>query len=296
MTTSPILLHSNRLSVEIAAPGTVYQRTRFDWAGFITQVTLDGSHTFCVPEDYDPKAGTGGIGLCSEFGIEKTVGYSDAKPGETFPKLGVGLLVRPDDSAYNFFRPYEIAQPFPIHVDAGAGFARFTIELVECRGYAAREIRTVSVEGNCLQIACLLENAGSRPIITHEYCHNFIGIDRQPVGPDYELRFPYPVGFDEIQVNTDILQVQGGNIRWKATPQKPFFCRPTGFSRTGQPQWELRLASSGVGARELDDFAPSRVALWGVAHVVSAEVYTDINLQPGQSQAWTRRYEFFTGR
>ncbi len=296
MSTSPILIRSNRLSVEIAAPGTVYQRTRFDWAGFITQVTLDGSHTFCVPEDYDPKAGTGGIGLCNEFGNEKSVGYTDAKPGDLFPKLGIGLLVRPDGSAYNFFRPYEIAQRFPIHIEAGESQARFTVEPLECRGYAARETKTVSVEGNCLQISYLLENTGSRPIDTHEYCHNFIGIDRQPVGPDYHLRFPYPVAFEKMQMNTEILQVQGGDIRWKALPQKPFFCRPTGFYPTEKPQWELRLESSGAGMCEYDDFPPSRVALWGVGHVVSAEMYTDIDIQPGQSQAWTRRYEFFSAR
>jgi hypothetical protein len=43
----------------------------------------------------------------------------------------------------------------------------------------------------------------------------------------------------------------------------------------------------------VDDFAPSRVALWGRAHVVSIEVFVDHNLQPGEAQIWSRRYEFF---
>jgi hypothetical protein len=298
----------------------VYRRTRFDWAGFITQVTLDGNHTFCVPEDSNPTAGTGGIGLCNEFGNEKTIGFEDARPGDSFVKPGIGLLTRPDDARYNFFHDYEIAQPFPIKVESGANQARFVVEPVDCRGYAVRETKTVSVEENCLQIASLLENTGSRAIATHEYYHNFIGIDRQPVGPDYHLRFPYPVRFEKMHesyrgflppllqkitpsfilewqvkrmLSHDILSVQGKDIRWKGTPQKAFFCRPVGFFKTDQPQWELVLESTGVGMRELDDFTPARVALWGVTHVVSAEVYTDINLKPGQSYAWTRRYEFF---
>ena len=50
MTTLPvndsILLCSDRLAVAIARPGTIYRGTRFDWTGFITQVTLEEKHIF----------------------------------------------------------------------------------------------------------------------------------------------------------------------------------------------------------------------------------------------------------
>jgi hypothetical protein len=318
---SPLFIQSNRLKVEIAQPGTVYNRTRFDWTGFITQVTLDGKHTFCVPEDYDPQKGTGGIGLCSEFGNEKCIGYADAQPGEAFPKLGIGLLKKNDRAAYNFFQPYEILEPFKIHVETGEDRTRFTVDPLDCRGYAVREIKMVSVQGNCLQIDYALENTGRLPIDTHEYVHNFTAIDQHPVGPGYRLRFPYPVRFEQFHesyrsflppllqkvtpgfvlkslvqsmMNTDVLLVEGQEVRWKGTPQKAFYCRPAGFSQTDQPQWELVLEAEGAGVREIDDFAPSRVALWGAAHVISAEVYLDVHLMPVQTQSWTRRYEFFS--
>jgi hypothetical protein len=35
-----VILSNDRLRVEIADLGTVYQGPRFDWTGFITQVTL----------------------------------------------------------------------------------------------------------------------------------------------------------------------------------------------------------------------------------------------------------------
>ncbi len=44
--------------------------------------------------------------------------------------------------------------------------------------------------------------------------------------------------------------------------------------------------------REYDDFTPVRVAVWGVAHVISAEIFASIQIQPGETQEWTRRYEF----
>jgi hypothetical protein len=298
---SPIVLQSDRLTVEIAQPGTAYSGTRFDWTAFMTQVTLDGIHTFCVPESLQPGQGTGGVGLCNEFGIEEVIGYNEAQPGEPFPKLGIGLLARPDEKPYNFFRPHEIVVPFPIHVAVTATQATFTVDPVECRGYAVRLTKTITVEGVELTIAYALENVGEKPIVTTEYVHNFMGIDGHAIGPDYRLRMPYTIGFaasqgpfaERMAQMMTILDVQGGDIRCKATPQHPFYCRPLGFSRTDAAQWELLHEPTGVGLREHDDFTPTRVAVWGTTHVISAEVFVPVNVQPGETQRWTRRYEFF---
>lgn len=298
----PIVLQSDRLTVEIAQPGSVYNGTRFDWTGFITQVTLDKTHTFCVPESLEEGQGSGGIGLCNEFGIEEVIGYDEAKPGEPFPKLGIGLLARPDEKPYNFFRPYEIVAPFPIHVMTGPTQAMFTVEPVECRGYAVRLTKTVTVEGAGLTIAYALENVGKKPIVTTEYAHNFVGIDGHAMGPDYRLRMPYTIAFatppasfvDRMAEMMAILDVRGSDIRCRATPEYPFYCRPLGFTVTDAAQWELLHEPSGVGMREYDDFEPARVAVWGTTHVISAEVFIALDVPPGEIQQWTRRYEFFS--
>jgi len=296
-----IMLRSDRLAVEIVSPGTEYQGTRFDWTGFITQVTLGGSgsthpHTFCVPESLQPGQGTGGIGLCNEFGNDLAVGYADARPGDLFPKLGIGLLQRTDEAPYNFFRPYEIAQRFPIEVETAADRATFTVQPLDCRGYAVRLRKTVAAQGNQIQIAYQLENVGRQPIVTNEYCHNFVGIDRHPIGPDYRLRLPYRI---EVEMPSGVmgrmlgvLAIGDQEIGFRATPHQPFYCLLKGFARSERPQWELVHVPSGVGMRETDDRAPSRVAVWGTTHVISAEVFVDVHVQPGETQAWTRRYEF----
>lgn len=298
---STMTLRSDRLAVEVAAPGSAYAGTRFDWTGFVTQVTLDGRHTFCMPESLEPGQGTGGIGLCSEFGNDKAIGYADAAPGDLFPKLGIGLLKRPDAAEYNFFRPYEIAQPFSIQVDApSASQARFVVAPLDCRGYAAQLTKTISARENWLEIACRLENVGRRVIDTNEYAHNFLGINQNPLGPAYRLRFPYPIQLEDLSAMLrgagmalpDILRVNGNDLTLSETPERAFYCRPLGFFKTKEPQWELIHLPSGAGLREYDDFAPVRVAVWGTTHVISAEVFTDICLQPGETACWTRRYEF----
>jgi hypothetical protein len=320
MTVDPILLTSSRLKVEIAQPGTVYRGTRFDWSGFITQVTLDDRHTFCMPESLEPGKGTGGIGLCNEFGNELAVGYDEAQIGEPFPKLGIGLLEKPDERRFNFFKPHKIVELFPIRVEAKGDQARFVVEPVECNGYAARLEKTVRIDDNLLHIDYLLENSGEKAIVTHEYCHNFMGIDGLPVGPGYRLVFPQEVKrepppeqfyrmaplslrwlpkpvvkwvIDRILSGmSQKMKLHGREITWQDTPKGAFFSRLQGFQQRTEPQWTLEHASSGRWVSESDDFLPTRLVVWGEAHVVSAEVYVDLNVPPGGRQAWSRRYEF----
>lgn len=321
-TTQPIILRSNRLVVQIAPPGSVYRGTRFDWTGFITQVTLDGVHTFCTSESLQTDRSTGGIGLCNEFGNEKPVGYADAKPGEAFPKLGIGLLQRPKAEQYSFMRKYNIIQAFPVSYNATPDMLSIQVDPIDCRGYAVRLKKTVMVKDNWLQIYYELENTGNKTIDTHEYCHNFISIDRQILSPDYHLQLPYPIEMEKITASyrsmlpgivrkivpvvlidkliDSILKrglravvIEGNDLSFRYPPETWFYLRTSGFSQSQGPQWEIKLHSSGIGLREYDDFTPARVAVWGDKHVISAEVFIDILLKRGEVRTWQRRYEFF---
>jgi hypothetical protein len=247
-----------------------------------------------VPESYQPGKGTGGIGLCGEFGIDQPLGYEDARPGELFPKLGIGLLRRPDEGPYAFSRPYEIAETFPAAVENGKDRAIFSAAPLDCRGYAARLVKTIQVQENRLEIGYVLENTGQKPLVTNEYVHNFVGIDRQLLGTDYRLRLPQPVRYDpQAAVGMETAVIQGSELGFSVTPQKALYLRPLDFGLTTGAQWEIRLQSSGVGLCEVDSFAPVRVAVWGTEHVISPEIFVMIALQPGETQTWTRRFEFF---
>lgn len=284
----PLMLTSERLTVEIAPPGGVYRGSRFDWTGFITQVTLDGRHTFCVPESMTPGMVTGGIGLCNEFGISEPVGYADARRGDKFPKIGIGLLQRGEETEYHFARTYPIS-PFPMTLTTSAGEAKFVVDPVNCRGYAVKLEKTIAAAGNRLRIAYQLQNVGSKPICTTEYCHNFIGIDGYTVGPDYRLRFPYRVKMD----NDEPVLAKDGEIEWTWEIKRDFYRQIRGFDGLPDHRWELIHVPSGVGVREYDDFPACRVALWGRGHVVSPEAFIEIDLTTGESKRWSREYEFF---
>ena len=284
-----IMLRSPRITVEIARPGTVYRGSRFDWTAFITQVTLDGAHTFCVPESTTPGQGTGGIGLCNEFGINEPIGYGEIEPGEQFPKLGVGLLTRIDGESYQFARPYPIT-PFPISMEHGADYAKFTVEPLPCRGYAARLEKLVTVAADRLILAYRLENIGERRIITTEYNHNFLGIDGRPAGPEYLLRFAYA---PNAGAWPEAVWADGGKISWRSVPLGEFYFHVNSFPTVPPHGWELINVRSGAGVRGTEDFAPCRLPVWGHGGVICPEVFIAIDLAPGAVMTWRREYEFF---
>src|SRR5262245_58401731 len=98
-----------------------YRSTRFDWSGVVWSLEYQG-HNFYGPwfTQYDPSvrdfiykgsdiivgAASAMMGPVDEF--QKPLGYETAKAGDTFVKVGVGVLRKPDTESYASFKKYEI--------------------------------------------------------------------------------------------------------------------------------------------------------------------------------------------
>ncbi|MFP4979009.1 hypothetical protein ACE6ED_26660 [Paenibacillus sp. CN-4] len=287
-------LSNGVLTVEIndeeAAKGT-----RFDRTGFITQVTLHpGNHTFCVPESYTEGEGTGGSGLCNEFGISRTIGYDEAAPGEWFPKLGVGLLQRKGEEPYFFADRYP-EQPFQVRVNVTAEEVNYEAEPADCRGYSARLQKTIRLLENRLIINYTLTNTGVKPIETEEYVHNFVGINGAKVGKTYELMFPGPaeVSAPESAYTEQLLQAEDNRISWTAEPDRQFYCLLKGCDAEAQAyRWKLVHKPTGASVSESGSFPVAKAALWGDRHVISPEIFIQLSVQPGENASWWREYCF----
>ncbi|GJM76556.1 hypothetical protein HMSSN036_87720 [Paenibacillus macerans] len=133
-------LKNELLAVDIADPRGI-PGERGSTGAALLRASGSRAIRFCVPESLVPGQGTGGIGLCSEFGIAQTIGYDEAESGGKFPKLGVGLLTRPDEAPYQFFRDYE-AEPFSIMTEQqGTQSVTFTVLPKECNGYAVQLVK-----------------------------------------------------------------------------------------------------------------------------------------------------------
>lgn len=280
---------TDRLTVRVARPGCIYRRTRFDWTGFITDVVLDGRHTFCSVESLNPLEGAGGVGLCNEFGIHEPVGHEDAAVGERFPKLGIGLLTKLDEAPYFFMRDYPL-EPFACDTCLLGDGIRFELSPAPCRGYAVRLVKMLTVAGNEIRMEYHLSNVGERPVETTEYNHNFLQIGGQPLGSAYELTFTAPMTFRR----------RDGSI-WSDTGILAGSDDPAGFyglceavPAVDAVGWTLRHQPSGVTVSERLDARPVRIACWGMPHVISPEVFHGIRLQPGETTEWSRTWTFRT--
>jgi len=287
-----IEIKSQRLSVTMQYPGTYYKGSRFDWTGFITDVILDGKHSFCTDESSVPGVGTGGRGLCNEFGIEEPVGYDEAKVGEKFTKIGIGLLEKDNLEKYAFDKPYKIS-PFDFEVDIKPDKAVFISEPCLCNGYAVRLIKDVSVKENFLTIKYTLENTGQKTIETTEYVHNFINIDKAGIGPHMNLSFSFDLEGDCIFDGDNVLNISKREIEWDRIPNGVFYFKLEGLKEKSC-WWMLENKITGTGIKEIDDFPVTKVALWGTECVVSPEIFINLSVEPGKTQTWTRTYEFFS--
>ncbi len=175
-----ITIQKDRLKVTMAEPNLEYNTCRFNRAGFIISVLLDGEFEFCG----DEHGGTRGYGLCSEITTDAM--SKEVAVGEQFPKFGVGILDKYEPLPYNFFKTYEVS-PFDIRTEIGQDRAVFYTEPRDCGGYALREKKTVSVSGNVLSVDYVVENAGSRDLEYSEYCHNFLTLDIDGTRNSYNL-------------------------------------------------------------------------------------------------------------
>jgi len=184
-----------------------YRSTRFDWSGAIgaleykghqyygnwfTKVTDIYDFGYDGPEDAVVSAEfTAMVGPAEEFGV---IGYNEAKPGGLFVKPGIGVLRRADETPYNHSKPYEIANRGKWDVKRSRDAIEFRQTLSEpslAFGYVYTKIIRLTPGQPQMIIEHRLQNTGTKPLQTNVYNHNFMTLDGQPPGPDYDISFPF---------------------------------------------------------------------------------------------------------
>ncbi len=285
---------SDRLTVDVAQPGSsLYSGTRFDWTGFVASVVLDGKHEFTVPESYTSDHATnGGMGLCNEFQFNEA--YADATASGQFPKVGVGVLTKNEGEDYAFMKKYP-CELFPTAVEHGSNWACFTQDALECNGYAFRQRKLLQVNGDTLTVRSTLFNTGSKAMHLREYNHNFVAINRRPVDKAYKL---FVNSVDPQATFSRKFSFTGNAenalLTWVGQPDNPPFTlvQEVGPVCPGYV-WQLVHDDEPVGMLEQDSFTPGYIQVWAIHHVLSTEVFVNLDIQPGESATWSRTWKFF---
>ncbi len=290
-----ITIESSRLSVTIAEPNVECSTCRFDRAGFITQVTLDGQYEFCT-EEY---GGTHGMGLCSEIQCDPL--SAAARVGGKFLKPGVGILTKTDEKPYFFMRSYPTL-PFPISVENRGYQAVFRTTPIEIEGYALRMKKTVTVYENRLRMDYEYENTGRKELDFNEYVHNFVTLNHQMVDETYVLSMPamnIPEGPVAMPRREDIgpssVYVDSEGLKTKAADMNAsmMFLDPAYVNHELKPfSWKLYSKVNSLSISEKVSFDPAFMNIWTVGEIISPEVFSHVVLEPGEVAAYHREWEF----
>jgi len=276
-----------------------YRGTRFDWAGAISSLQFKGHEYFGKWFDrYDPKIHDAIMGPVEEFLTNGTgLGYEEAKPGESFVKIGVGAIRKPDEPAFRQFETYDIADNGKWTIHRTADSVVFTQELSDTRGYAYIYTKTVRLARGKPEMVLehSLRNTGKKPIATSVYEHNFYMLDQQPAGPDYTVRFPF-----EVHPRADLhgmAGAQGKDFTYLKELQagQSVFSQMDGFGDTPR-DYDIRVENrkAGIGVRQTSDRPMSKLVFWSIRTTVCPEAFIDLRAEPGQEVKWRINYEFYT--
>jgi hypothetical protein len=277
-----------------------YRATRFDWSGVVASLAYKGHNYFGVwfPK-YDPKLHDAISGPVEEFRTgDSGLGYTEAKTGGTFIRIGVGTLRKPEEEKFQQFKTYEIVDSGKWTVKSSRDSVTFTQALRDpSSGYAYLYKKTVRLAKGSphMIIEHSLKNTGTKAIETNVYSHNFYVIDGTPSGPDMHVKFPFeltasvpfrgpagPVGKEMVYQKE--LAADGTSV----------YGELTGFGPTSKDfDIQVENAKTGAGVRLVGDQPLSRVVFWSIRTVLSPEPYIEMKIAPGQEHHWTLNYEFY---
>lgn len=290
-----------------------YRGTRFDWSGVIDGLEYKG-HNYYGPwfTKTDPKVvdfvfdGDDIVaGPCSaitgpveEFSTDKPLGFDSAKPGESFVKIGVGALQKPDEAAYSPYRLYRILNPGKWIIDPASDSIEFTQELSDPdSGYGylyTKKIRLMKGKPEMI-LEHRLKNTGHRAIETSVYDHNFLVLDRESVGPDFLIKVPFTIRAERVQ-NAELAKIDGNQFTYK----RPLAGRETvsahfsGFAETSADyEFAIENHKAGVGMKVTGNRPLSKANLWSIRSVLAMEPFIDISIEPGKTFTWKYEYTYY---
>jgi hypothetical protein len=279
-----------------------YRGTRFDQSGVIGSLTLGDQNFYgpwfdrVSPEVMDymftPDGIVGGrdSAICGPVEEFAPVGFDEAAPGETFLKIGVGILRRPDGKPYDHYHLYDI-------VDAGKRDVQWTkssIAFTQDIPGAVRYVKTLRlVPGKPeMRIEHVLTNTGATAISTTVYDHNFMTLS--PGNQDIAVALAFPITPDHAP-DPSMLRIDGNRFAYvrplKDKDTASFHI--TGFGNTNR-DYDIKVenARTGAGVRITADQPLIRMNIWSIRSVMAVEPYIDIALIPGATKRWVYTYRY----
>jgi hypothetical protein len=287
---------SLKLTIYMPDPDKGYYRgVRFDWSGLVARAEYKKHVLFGEwKTPHKPDDPEGALGTAEEFGVKAPLGYADAQAGETFVKIGVGVLRKEKDEDYSFMRPYPIASA-TWNVKADKDSITFTQSVQHDAGWGYRYVKRLGLDGDkpAWTISHELQNTGKKAIDTDVYCHNFFICDGDPIGTNYRIKFGFPAKPPEKHQLGELAEVgEKGLVFRRDLGDKTIYAELEGLTgKTADHNFTVEHTKSRIGLRVVGDTPLSGFHVWAIKTALCPEPFVAIKVAPGESMKWSTRYE-----
>jgi hypothetical protein len=295
-------ISNSLIKAKIYLPDTekgYYRGTRFDWSGNMPELVYNGHSYFgewyTWYTKYSPEIHDVIMGPVEEF---TALDFAETKPGDSFIKIGVGVLTKPDDQPYLFSRVYPVVNHGKWSVKKHSDKVVFT-HILKDKIYAYKYDKTVKLIKDKPQLVLYhtLKNTGTKTIETSVYDHNFFMIDNQPIGPDYTIRFPFELSGTGEGIGV-LAEIKDKGINFLRVVKRPetVFCGDLKGYGPDAKDYDIRIENkkSGAGVRIRCDKPFLKLNYWNCETTLCPEPYIKIKAEPGEEINWTITYEFYT--
>ena len=278
-----VTLKNDQLTVEIGVGDDSLAKTfgpRFDQSARVRSVLYQGKQ-YLHPN-----------GLCDEYGVYGlgVLGYDEAKSGDHFIKIGVGVLERTDQRYYACARKFRVHKLFSQHTQSSTNTLTVTQESSTVAGYAYHMQKTYRIKGSELSIIYLIQNTGKHPFSFEQYSHNWFAFEQRPI--DENVFFKTDFDLPNLPFTWLVQNQKRWHFKFPISAKEYRFMPLFQAIPIAQSSVILGDLRSGQRAILTGDFALSRFSLYAQADAICPERFVTKHLQPGQQTQWTRTYRF----
>ena len=291
-----ITLQSKYLKICIDEPQKNYSGSRFDWSTKIIEIEYNGipllSSELSNQNTHEDELF--GKGLYNEFGSSNPLGFDTTKIGKPFHKIGIGSLPKKDTK----YRNQEQVDVNSAEFEFDHSSKEFTclVTAPVLNGFSYSLKKKIQLHEDRFSIHYSLTNSGTEVLKTNEYNHNFLRFKDLPIDQGYALTIPTDLRLGELTelVNKEkVMSIANDQIQFVKKPTEPFFISTELKDRNVDAFWKLENTSLNIGMSETCDFKTRQFHLWGCDHVISPELFIDIEINPSETKEWTRTYSFY---
>jgi hypothetical protein len=305
-------IHNKQLKLTVYVPGEnqFYKGVRFEWGGWIGDLEFAGHHLYKPwfvgvdpaerdvafrPEGIVVGTNTAMTGPAEEF--QTPIGYDTAKPGDTFLKVGVGILRKANTDKYFFGSHFDV-------VDSGKWTVKKTATSVTAtqvlggpgKDYGYIYTKTIRLVGNTSQLVIehSLKNTGKLPLSTRVYDHNFLTIDGLGVGPDYSVTAAYDI-HPARPIDPKFVHVEGKTGTF-VTALKDGDHGAIGLEGYGPDakdyDYTVKNSAAHVAVHIVGDRPVINAMVWSIRSILAVEPFVAVQADPGKDFTWSYTYTY----